>query len=501
MSLGSRRLSSHLIQLIALITFIWVLLLASLWTFHADTVRAVIPLDKFTAWPSYDPVDSAKDDRIQLLQVGDASPTRLALSSGRWQSNPAHQNLSLQWTDASSRYNCWSESELHPKGSGVRRSQDIDAWDWMKGDGEPLEDWSVERFVIRGLQSRFGYFMVGDSLTDGIFVALHRMLCEPNPTSHPLALERTYGHGPVRWKHATGPEVYYNNLTLNMAHSLGKALLERHDSAVDGKGEKEDELLGKIPRQRFFEPIVRFVRNSNLASEEEMEEILIEGLGIPLDWTIQLRTLAPWREYLASYADYDGWDGEKAGIVLINTGPHWEPDRFKPSTEAQMQLAYNLTMQKVYESLSALPSTLDLRILYRSTLPGHKDCEKKLYPVTKYDDAAVHPTGPFTGPYHWHWFPQYNDVARELWGLGRWSVRSKSRSTIEDKWERRHLSQDSWGSGIVTDYWDVWNLAATRPDAHVAWANRFMDCLHWCSGGVYAWVARAWWHTIVQEGL
>ena len=135
-------------------------------------------------------------------------------------------------------------------------------------------------------------------------------------------------------------------------------------------------------------------------------------------------------------------------------------------------------MRKVYDSLSTLPTNLDLRILYRSTLPGHNDCDKKLYPVTKYDESAINPTGDNKGPYHWHWFPQYNAIARQLWGGGQWSVGSNPRLKVEDKWEKRDQMSDPWGSGIVTDYWDVWNLAATRPDAHVAWANKFNDCLH-----------------------
>jgi hypothetical protein len=31
-------------------------------------------------------------------------------------------------------------------------------------------------------------------------------------------------------------------------------------------------------------------------------------------------------------------------IVLVNTGPHWEPDRFKPITESQMMEAYKLVV-------------------------------------------------------------------------------------------------------------------------------------------------------------
>lgn len=31
-------------------------------------------------------------------------------------------------------------------------------------------------------------------------------------------------------------------------------------------------------------------------------------------------------------------------IVLVNTGPHWEPDRFKPIAESQMMEAYKLVV-------------------------------------------------------------------------------------------------------------------------------------------------------------
>ena len=161
-------MSSHHLQLLILVTFIWTLLLAALWAFHADTVLTVIPFHKFTLWSPHNSASSGINDDFASMRVGDASPARLSLSSGRWQSNPAHQNLSLPWTDDKAKFNCWSESELHPKGSGIRRTQDIDAWDWMTGDGEPLEAWNIDKFIIRGLQSRIGYFMVGGTFLHSV---------------------------------------------------------------------------------------------------------------------------------------------------------------------------------------------------------------------------------------------------------------------------------------------------------------------------------------------
>lgn len=169
-------------------------------------------------------------------------------------------------------------------------------------------------------------------------------------------------------------------------------------------------------------------------------------------------------------------------------------------------------MNKVYESFFSFPSDLPLHIMYRSTMPGHENCERYHYPVTRFDEAAQDPTGRRNKTYHWHWFPEYNAFAKELWGDGPLSPDSIAGQTKGGvKWQAK---TDRVGdTSVETEYWDIWNLSATRPDAHIAWQGHFADCLHvrfstdygaqlmnsqWCPAGMYEWVIRAWWHTIVK---
>lgn len=82
------------------------------------------------------------------------------------------------------------------------------------------------------------------------------------------------------------------------------------------------------------------------------------------------------------------------------------------------------------------------------------------------DPLAQNPTGNHTGTYHWHYFVEYNEVARDTWGRGKFAL------GIGD------VDSEGASRNLTTEYWDVWNLGATRPDAHVAWTGKHEDCLH-----------------------
>jgi hypothetical protein len=136
-------------------------------------------------------------------------------------------------------------------------------------------------------------------------------------------------------------------------------------------------------------------------------------------------------------------------------------------------------MKKLYESLQTFPEDLPLRFMYRSTMPGHENCYKFHYPVTKFDAAAKDPTGNRNKTYHWHWFPDYNAFAKELWGDGLFSINHSGTRLDEEQDDfeiRANLGKR--GAALTTEYWDIWNLSATRPDAHIAWNGNHVDCLH-----------------------
>lgn len=162
---------------------------------------------------------------------------------------------------------------------GQVRSQDVDGWEWVLNDGlggasQRLVDFDIERFVVRGLQSRIGYIgRLVDSLTEGITAALEMMLLMPTPLENPKLISRTWEHGPVRWKHANGPVPWLSNMTLSPHHPLTQRLIKRLESG-------EDEELRNVPMERIKRPIVRQFRSSNLASEEESTEVIVKGMGV-----------------------------------------------------------------------------------------------------------------------------------------------------------------------------------------------------------------------------
>lgn len=129
-------------------------------------------------------------------------------------------------------------------------------------------------------------------------------------------------------------------------------------------------------------------------------------------------------------------------------------------------------MKKVYDSFQSFPSDLPIRMMYRSTLPGHEYCMRYHYPVTMFEEIARDPT-PSKNHYHYHWFPEFNAFAKGLWDGGQFSLNLKSTSNEQ-------LGTLEWRSNgrssVTTEYWDVWNMAVTRPDAHVG--NDGKDCLH-----------------------
>jgi hypothetical protein len=117
--------------------------------------------------------------------------------------------------------------------------------------------------------------------------------------------------------------------------------------------------------------------------------------------------------------------------------------------------------------------------MYRSTMPGHENCHKFHYPVTSFDRAAIDPTGERNKTYHWHWFAEYNSFAKGLWGDGPIAL-NRSRTNLhgdQDDLERR-ANANKRGLALTTEYWNIWNLSATRPDAHISWNGNHVDCLH-----------------------
>jgi hypothetical protein len=89
----------------------------------------------------------------------------------------------------------------------------------------------------------------------------------------------------------------------------------------------------------------------------------------------------------------------------------------------------------------------------RSIIPGHEHCENYRDPVPPTHEIALDPTGERKQTWGWHLFPGFNAITEA------------------------DFSHQKRGS-VRIEYWNVWEMGATRPDAHIAWTGGFFDCLH-----------------------
>jgi len=89
----------------------------------------------------------------------------------------------------------------------------------------------------------------------------------------------------------------------------------------------------------------------------------------------------------------------------------------------------------------------------RSIIPGHEHCENYHDPVLPTHEISLEPTGERKQTWGWHLFLDFNAITRA------------------------DFSHQNRGS-VQIEYWDVWEMGATRPDAHVAWVGSGFDCLH-----------------------
>lgn len=322
-----------------------------------------------------------------------------------------------------------------------------------------------------------------DSVNGQVWSAFQNMLALPHPRILPHPFTDVWGFGPSPTLEGVQQRAHYNNVTLAKGH----ALRERLESLPE---------LAHIPRSRFDEPVARFWRSDLLIAQEELEP-LWDGLesdwkgrpeGVKLVFNGKFRTLTPWREELVIYSKKGPeWDGELPALLLIASGPHWDPGRLlwlllchgctKLDVHSQIctcrggqsarsvredgQLhfltnyaAFDIGPQTKMISDSLLSiKNLPMRVLFRSNTPGHEHCSTFNHPISIDDPVAKDPTGTREGTYGWHLFPSYDSIARSYFA--------------------NRQNGDVW-----LDFMNVWDMSVVRPDAHIAWTGMSTDCLH-----------------------
>ena len=124
----------------------WFLLTIVLWQFHKPFLSSLVP------------------QRIPWISSQNLPPdgSKMYLSDGHWVRSPARMNDMLIWGQKYPNDECLGPSALV---KGQVRSQDVDGWEWVldSGNGKTkgLANFDIEQFVVRGLQSRIGYILVG----------------------------------------------------------------------------------------------------------------------------------------------------------------------------------------------------------------------------------------------------------------------------------------------------------------------------------------------------
>jgi len=110
------------------------------------------------------------------------------------------------------------------------------------------------------------------------------LLLMPQPLVNPKLVTRLWEHGPVRWKNAKDLHPWLSNMTLSPNHPLTQRIMARWEAG--------DEDLVNIPRERLNRPFVRQFRSSNLASEEEMADVIVNGMGVVRTSTTSLKLMS-----------------------------------------------------------------------------------------------------------------------------------------------------------------------------------------------------------------
>ncbi|KAG8902758.1 hypothetical protein FRB99_004149 [Tulasnella sp. 403] len=159
-----------------------------------------------------------------------------------------------------------------------QRADAVNGWQWVVEDGPPIRTWNATAFVERMVQNWFGMLVIGDSLSNQMPVALGKMLGPPNGQGTALTGQQ-YPH---------------------------------------------------IRSERFREPIAIGIRTDILLTDDELRLVMHEvGYDSPI--RDHFRSQGNWRGMLQNFTKVGGWEGERPGIAIINTGAHWNPGYTKPA--------------------------------------------------------------------------------------------------------------------------------------------------------------------------
>ncbi|KAM0790467.1 hypothetical protein ACM66B_003343 [Microbotryomycetes sp. NB124-2] len=405
------------------------------------------------------------DSRVQLVWSKFRSDRVGMLPSKRFQHLTAGDWVppSRPWTvdDAVKEWGMRPQG-LEPA-KGRFRSLQVASFKWKPRSTaqKPVElrDWDAYEFVKRAFNSRHGFVLLGDSVTQQSYEALGGqggLLRLASPT---LELNTTS----YDWLASRKVSDIDGDYGLFIKNNTGmKRFLMQQ--------------LPHVPVERFDDrPFVRSIRSDLLLMPEQIEQLAqdvfvdSERLKPKVGTSV---TALPWHEILfgeSSSANDQTWQGQQNSVFLINTGAHWNP-----ICTGLKSSSFNLAMGRAVarETLDTLLSQPEIDLIYRTTSMAHPGCDTAILPTSErlpFVDHPDHPTGSPSGDdWHWSTFGSMNQVWMD---------------EIDKLAPKGRLE-----NGNRVAVLDVIELTSKRPDAHTS----SKDCLHWALPSVPAtWIKLA----------
>ncbi|KAG8897524.1 hypothetical protein FRB99_008110 [Tulasnella sp. 403] len=373
------------------------------------------------------------------------------LANGNWQPSDERRKDADIYRTRDCRVDYSDGAENHDLGKeNQQRLSDVNAWEWVPQDGLPLIEWDPKAFIERAIQNRFGVMIVGDSLSANTWIAWSRLITPPHAKGVPLVRQELV-YDVVETKRFPNETNHY----LSPQHPFYNELRQKYPH---------------IPEERFKRPIIHGIRNDMITVGKAEMAQLVHDAGYNKTIRPLPRLSADWRSKFDEYVEYGGWKGELPGIVIINTGAHWNQE-YTGIPEEYLFRSYVRLVELARDALSRYSQVMPMRSFWRSMSPAHAGCKDLKHPVHLGDPATL----PVKHRASWHMFADYNKIATEI-------LPPMSQSTLKQ-----------------LTYWDIWNMSLMRPDAHVGYSPGTIDCVHWCSPSVPEWWVRTLWHTIVEH--
>ena len=379
------------------------------------------------------------------------SPKYRDSTLGSWIPSPGRASDADVWNMPKSCSPDFSPAAGGPDGrdeeaEARERGRHVASWEWVLQDGKPPRPWDTEAFIERALKSRGGFVFIGGLSTGTQIVTLFILILFVDSVMLQMlnGLQHFVGQHVGEWPRTVVEQVLLedNGIYITVSHIT-----------LHPENQLFAKLLGKpslagVPRSRFSRPIITSYRSDDLITQKELNAtLLMAGMEEPVNMNNH-RAMGDWRQGLKNNSMEESWEGELDTIVFANTGPHWSPAHMFPATDRVLLKGYQIMLDKVYDFF--INSPLPTLTFFRATSPAHQHCNNHSDPITLTSSSAINPA-PEEHLYGWHLFPEYNRMARELFGSSK------------------HNN---------TRYFDIWPLSVMRPDAHIGWHGNNFDCLH-----------------------